>query len=31
MKRDLHMMPYSAGRTKLIGRLLKLVYGRGKR
>ncbi len=30
MKRDIHMMPYSAGRTKLIGRLLKLVYGRGR-
>jgi acyl-CoA reductase-like NAD-dependent aldehyde dehydrogenase len=30
-KRDLHMLPYSAKRTKLIGRLLKLVYGRGKR
>jgi acyl-CoA reductase-like NAD-dependent aldehyde dehydrogenase len=30
-KRDLHMLPYSAKRTKLIGRALKLVYGRGKR
>jgi acyl-CoA reductase-like NAD-dependent aldehyde dehydrogenase len=30
-KRDLHMLPYSAKRTKLIGRMLKLVYGRGKR
>ncbi len=30
-KRDLHMLPYSANRTKLIGRLFKLVYGRGKR
>jgi acyl-CoA reductase-like NAD-dependent aldehyde dehydrogenase len=30
-KRDLHMLPYSAKRTKLIGRVLKLVYGRGKR
>jgi acyl-CoA reductase-like NAD-dependent aldehyde dehydrogenase len=30
-KRDLHMLPYSAKRTKLIARLLKLVYGRGKR
>jgi acyl-CoA reductase-like NAD-dependent aldehyde dehydrogenase len=30
-KRDLHMLPYSAKRTKMIGRLLKLVYGRGKR
>jgi acyl-CoA reductase-like NAD-dependent aldehyde dehydrogenase len=30
-KRDLHMLPYSAKRTKLIERMLKLVYGRGKR
>jgi acyl-CoA reductase-like NAD-dependent aldehyde dehydrogenase len=30
-KRDIHMLPYSAKRTKLAGRLLKLVYGRGKR
>jgi acyl-CoA reductase-like NAD-dependent aldehyde dehydrogenase len=30
-KRDLHMLPYSAKRTKLLGRALKLVYGRGKR
>ena len=30
LKRDVHMMPYSARRTKLIGRLLKLVYGRGR-
>jgi acyl-CoA reductase-like NAD-dependent aldehyde dehydrogenase len=30
-KRDLHMMPYKAGRTKLIERILRLVYGRGKR
>jgi acyl-CoA reductase-like NAD-dependent aldehyde dehydrogenase len=30
-KRDLHMLPYSAKRTKLIARMLKLVYGRGKR
>jgi hypothetical protein len=25
------MLPYSAKRTKLIERMLKLVYGRGKR
>ena len=31
LKRDLHMMPYSAGRTRLLGRLVKLLYGRGKR
>jgi acyl-CoA reductase-like NAD-dependent aldehyde dehydrogenase len=30
-KRDLHMLPYSAGRSKLIGRALKLVYGRRRR
>jgi acyl-CoA reductase-like NAD-dependent aldehyde dehydrogenase len=30
-KRDLHMLPYSAKRTKLLERALKLVYGRGKR
>jgi acyl-CoA reductase-like NAD-dependent aldehyde dehydrogenase len=30
-KKDLHMLPYKAGKTKLIGRLLKVVYGRGKR
>jgi hypothetical protein len=30
-KRDLHMFPYKARTTKLIERLLRLVYGRGKR
>jgi acyl-CoA reductase-like NAD-dependent aldehyde dehydrogenase len=30
-KRDLHMLPYKAGTTKLIGRFLKLLYGRGQR
>jgi acyl-CoA reductase-like NAD-dependent aldehyde dehydrogenase len=30
-KRDLHMLPYSAGRSKLIGRLVKLIYGRKRR
>jgi acyl-CoA reductase-like NAD-dependent aldehyde dehydrogenase len=30
-KRDLHMLPYKARRTKLIGRMLEFVYGRGKR
>jgi acyl-CoA reductase-like NAD-dependent aldehyde dehydrogenase len=30
-KRDLHMLPYSAKRTKLMERMLRLVYGRGKR
>jgi acyl-CoA reductase-like NAD-dependent aldehyde dehydrogenase len=29
-KRDLHMMPYGSGRTKLMKRLLRLVYGRGQ-
>ena len=30
-KKDLHMLPYSAKRTKLIERVVKLVYGRGRR
>ena len=30
-KRDLHMFPYKARTTKMIGRLFKLLYGRGKR
>jgi acyl-CoA reductase-like NAD-dependent aldehyde dehydrogenase len=30
-KRDLHMFPYKAGTTGLLGRGLKLLYGRGKR
>jgi acyl-CoA reductase-like NAD-dependent aldehyde dehydrogenase len=30
-KRDLHMLPYSAKRTKLVDRMLRFVYGRGKR
>jgi acyl-CoA reductase-like NAD-dependent aldehyde dehydrogenase len=30
-KRDLHMFPYRAGTTGLLGRALKLLYGRGKR
>jgi acyl-CoA reductase-like NAD-dependent aldehyde dehydrogenase len=29
-KKDLHMLPYSPGRTKLIQRIIKRVYGRGK-
>ena len=28
MKKDLHMLPYSPRRTRLVQRLLKLVYGR---
>jgi acyl-CoA reductase-like NAD-dependent aldehyde dehydrogenase len=28
LKKDLHMLPYTRGRTKLISRLLKLVYRR---
>jgi acyl-CoA reductase-like NAD-dependent aldehyde dehydrogenase len=31
MKRDVHMFPYKAGTTKLLGRFVKLLYGRGKR
>ena len=27
-KRDLHMLPYTEKRTRLLARLLKLVYGR---
>jgi acyl-CoA reductase-like NAD-dependent aldehyde dehydrogenase len=30
-KRDLHMYPYRAARTRLLGRLVKLLYGRGRR
>jgi acyl-CoA reductase-like NAD-dependent aldehyde dehydrogenase len=30
-KRDLHMFPYKKSTTKLLGRLVKLLYGRGKR
>jgi Aldehyde dehydrogenase family len=30
-KRDLHMFPYKARTTKLLERMLRLVYGRGKR
>jgi acyl-CoA reductase-like NAD-dependent aldehyde dehydrogenase len=30
-KRDLHMFPYKARTTGLLGRLVRLVYGRGKR
>jgi acyl-CoA reductase-like NAD-dependent aldehyde dehydrogenase len=31
MKRDVHFFPYSARTTKLLGRAVKLLYGRGKR
>jgi acyl-CoA reductase-like NAD-dependent aldehyde dehydrogenase len=31
MKKDLHMLPYKPQTTKLIGRLTRLMYGRGKR
>jgi acyl-CoA reductase-like NAD-dependent aldehyde dehydrogenase len=30
-KRDLHMFPYRARTTKLIERMLRMVYGRGRR
>jgi acyl-CoA reductase-like NAD-dependent aldehyde dehydrogenase len=30
-KKDPHMFPYSARKTRLLGRLTKLLYGRGKR
>ena len=28
LKKDLHMLPYSPRRTKLVGRMIKFVYGR---
>jgi acyl-CoA reductase-like NAD-dependent aldehyde dehydrogenase len=31
MKRDVHFFPYKANTTKLLGRLTKVLYGRGKR
>jgi acyl-CoA reductase-like NAD-dependent aldehyde dehydrogenase len=31
MKRDVHFFPYKPATTKLLGRLTKLLYGRGKR
>jgi acyl-CoA reductase-like NAD-dependent aldehyde dehydrogenase len=31
LKRELHFFPYSRGGTKRLGKLLKLLYGRGKR
>jgi hypothetical protein len=31
LKRDVHMFPYKAPTTKLLGRVVKLLYGRGKR
>jgi acyl-CoA reductase-like NAD-dependent aldehyde dehydrogenase len=30
-KRDLHMFPYKVRTSRLLGRLLKLMYGRGRR
>ena len=30
-KKDIHMFPYKAGRTKLLGKFFRLLYGRGKR
>ena len=30
-KRDLHMFPYRARTTRLLGRAVKLLYGRGRR
>jgi acyl-CoA reductase-like NAD-dependent aldehyde dehydrogenase len=31
MKKDIHMFPYKARTTRLLGRGVKLLYGRGKR
>src|SRR5688572_25504070 len=30
LKKDLHMMPYTPRRTRVVAKLLKLVYGRGR-
>ena len=30
-KRDFHMLPYRRRTTKMVGRLLRVLYGRGKR
>jgi acyl-CoA reductase-like NAD-dependent aldehyde dehydrogenase len=30
-KRDVHMFPYTKGRTRMLQRLFKFLYGRGKR
>jgi acyl-CoA reductase-like NAD-dependent aldehyde dehydrogenase len=30
-KRDVHMFPYKAKTTRLLGRLIKFLYGRGRR
>jgi hypothetical protein len=31
LRRDVHWFPYKPRNTKLLGRLTKLLYGRGKR
>jgi acyl-CoA reductase-like NAD-dependent aldehyde dehydrogenase len=31
MKREVHYFPYRAGTTRLLGRLVRLLYGRGSR
>jgi acyl-CoA reductase-like NAD-dependent aldehyde dehydrogenase len=31
MKKDLHMVPYSKGTTGIITRIVKMLYGRGRR
>jgi hypothetical protein len=31
LKKDLHMMGYNRRTSALLGRLIKLVYGRGRR
>jgi hypothetical protein len=30
-KKELHMFPYKAGKTKLLRRVVQLIWGRGKR
>ncbi|MGI8594497.1 MAG: succinic semialdehyde dehydrogenase [Solirubrobacteraceae bacterium] len=31
LKKDIHMFPYGRGKTKMLGRLFKMLYGRGER
>jgi acyl-CoA reductase-like NAD-dependent aldehyde dehydrogenase len=31
LKREIHQFPYKAGTSKLVGRVFKVLYGRGKR
>jgi hypothetical protein len=31
LKKDVHMFPYKTKTTRLLGRLVRLLYGRGRR